>query len=89
MTTLTTCERLQQILADDYKLAPDRLAPSARLDELGVDSLGVMELMFKLEDEFRIRLPSERAPLSTVGEVADYIDRLVAEQSGASASAAP
>ena len=46
-----------------------------------------MELLFKVEDEFHIRLPSEQADLHTVGEVTDYIDRLVAEQSGAGASA--
>ncbi|WP_334190452.1 acyl carrier protein [Noviherbaspirillum sp.] len=77
---MTTYERLKQILVSKYQLAPEKLTPDARLEELGVDSLGVMELLFQVEDEFSIRLPSDQVELPTIGDVVDYIDRLVAEQ---------
>lgn len=84
---MTTYERLQQMLATEYNLRPEKLTLAARLEELGIDSLGVMELLFKVEEEFHVRLPTELEELTTVGEVVNYIDRLVAAQSGAGASA--
>ncbi len=83
---MTTYERLKQILVSEYQLAPEKLTPDARLDELGVDSLGVMELLFQVEDEFDIRLPSDQVELPTIGDVVNYIDRLVAEQHAESSS---
>lgn len=77
---MSTYDRLQQILVTEYNLPAERLAPSARLDELGVDSLGVMELLFKVEEEFLIRLPSEQVELPTIGDVVNYIDQLVLDQ---------
>ena len=56
------------------------LDPARSLEELGVDSLTVIEVMFKLEDEFRIRIPEERVPIGNVQDIADLVDRLTALQ---------
>ena len=85
---MTTLERLRTILVRDYKLAPDVLVPEAPLESLGIDSLGAAELLFNVEDEFAITLPPEPVQLPTIGDVVDYIDRLIAGQRG-DASAAP
>jgi acyl carrier protein len=77
---MTTYERLKEILSSDYSVPPEKLLPDARLDELGVDSLGVMELLFKIEEAFGIQVPSDQIELATVNDVVNYIDRLVAEQ---------
>ena len=79
---MTTFERLSAILVKDYKLAPEALTREAPLEGLGIDSLGVAELLFNVEDEFGITLPPEPVQLPTVGDVVDYIDRLVAAQRG-------
>ena len=84
---MTTLERLRAILVRDYKLAPEALAPDAPLESLGIDSLGVAELLFNVEDEFGITLPPEPVQLPTIGDVVDYIDRLVVAQRGAVAPA--
>ena len=78
----TSIERLREILMRDYQLDLDRLSLDAPLEGLGIDSLGVAELLFTIEDEFRITLPSDAVPLATVGDVARYIDELVAVQHG-------
>jgi acyl carrier protein len=83
---MTTIERLREMLTDGYKIAPEKLTPEARLEDLGVDSLGVMELLFEVEDAFDIRLPSEQVKLATVGDVARYIDRLINLQRATSAA---
>ena len=79
---MTTLERLCAILVRDYKLAPEALVPDAPLESLGIDSLGVAELLFNVEDEFGITLPPEPVQLPTIGDVVDYIDRLVIAQRG-------
>ena len=86
--TTTTFERLRAILVKDYKLDPEKLTLDAPLEGLGLDSLGVAELLFNVEDEFRITLPPEPVQLPTVGDVVRYIDELVAAQQGAADSIA-
>ncbi len=77
---MSTLDRLQRILAADYEIPPARSMPSAALEDLGVDSLGVMELLFKVEDEFHIHVPTIQTSLSTIQDVVDFIDRLVKTQ---------
>ena len=77
-----TLERLRAILVKDYKLAPEALTLDAPLEGLGIDSLGVAELLFNVEDEFKVTLPPEPVQLATIGDVVRYIDDLVAAQGG-------
>lgn len=76
----TTFERLSTLLIKDYKLQPDRLTLDAPLESLGIDSLGTVELLWNIEDEFKIKLPSEPVQLPTLGDVVRYVDELVATQ---------
>ncbi len=75
---ISTFERLRCILVKDYQLAPEAVTMQANLESLGIDSLGVAELLFSIEDEFRVTLPPEPAELNSVGDVVNYIDALVA-----------
>lgn len=50
------------------------------MESLGIDSLGAAELLFNIEDRFQLVLPPEPVPLATLGDVVDYIDRMVAQQ---------
>ena len=85
----TTFERLSAILIKDYKFAPDRLTLDAPLEGLGIDSLGTVELLWNIEDAFKIKLPSEPVELPTLGDVVRYVDDLVARQAMTLAPAAP
>jgi acyl carrier protein len=78
---------LRRIMANEYNLPPEKLVPEARLEDLGIDSLGMIELLFKLEDELHIRMPSEQVELSTVGDVMTYLHGLVPAQSTGSVTA--
>lgn len=77
-----TFERLSAILARDYKVSPESVTLDAPLDGLGIDSLGTVELLWAVEDEFRIKLPPEPVALPTIGDVVRYVDEIVAAQSG-------
>jgi acyl carrier protein len=86
----TTFQRLQAIVAKDHKLDIDTVTADASLESLGIDSLGMAELLFNIEDEFRVTLPVEPVDgLATVGDVARFIDTLIAAQPAPSAGAAP
>ncbi|MDB5744885.1 MAG: phosphopantetheine-binding protein [Polaromonas sp.] len=85
----TTFDRLCAILAKDYKLQPEQLRPDAPLQALGIDSLGVADLLFNVEDEFGVRLPPEPVQVQTIGDVAAFIDRLMAAQQVSPAQPTP
>jgi acyl carrier protein len=75
----TTFERLSALLIKDFKLSPERLTLDAPLQDLGIDSLGTVELLWSVEEVFGIKLPSDPVELLTLGEVAAYIDRIAAD----------
>lgn len=77
---MTTLERLSQLLVQRYKLDPARLTPDQSLGDLGIDSLGMVEMLFFIEEEFGVHLPSEGMTLGTLGEAAKYIDELITTQ---------
>jgi acyl carrier protein len=76
----TTFERLIKILMKTYKLDPATMTPQLRLDEIGVDSLGVGLLLFDVEDEFQIKFERDPGPLQTLADVVAYIDQVMSEQ---------
>ena len=78
----TTYERLQAILVKDYKLDAKQITLDASLESLGIDSLGLADLLFTVEDQFLIILPPEQVALPTLGDVVTFIDGLIAVQSG-------
>jgi acyl carrier protein len=78
---MSTLETLQDILVRDYGLERDRLSPDAALDTLGMDSLSLLELMFKIEDGFHVKIPGDPpSDLRTVRDVVAYIDELIADR---------
>jgi acyl carrier protein len=84
----TTFERLRQILAKEFEVAPELIHPAARMDELAIDSLAVIEVIFQLEDEFKIDFPKEPGKLQTIGDLVSRVDRLVTEQHARASSGA-
>jgi acyl carrier protein len=87
---VTTLDAIREILTRDFSVAPEALQPEAKLDDLEIDSLAVIEVMFAVEDRFHITVPSEPAAvqgqLKTLGDLVAYIDKLIAAQHPAPAS---
>ena len=83
---MTTADRIRTLLAKDYKIDPEKLTAEAPLDELGIDSIGVAELMFNIESEFKLTLPQEQMSLRTFGDVTGYIDGLLESRDTADAA---
>jgi acyl carrier protein len=81
----TTLERLSALMVQKFKLDPASITPAQPLDQFGIDSLGMVELLFFIEDEFELKMPSNPPPFATVGDAVRYIDELLAAQRAAPA----
>ncbi len=71
-------EKIQAMLAEALNISIDKVTPDAKIvDDLGADSLDVVELLSQLEEEYGIIIPDDEAEnLSTVADVAEAIEKL-------------
>ena len=69
--------KLSALLVDELGLDADKITMESRFEEdLEVDSLGVVELLMALEDNFGVQIPDEEAEqLSTVGEAVSLVEQ--------------
>jgi len=91
-SAMTTLQSVQGILQANFELAPAALQPDAKLEDLAIDSLSLIELMFAVEDEFKVVVPSQNmkllAEIKTIRDLVAYVDALIAEQHPALAGGA-
>ena len=76
------------IIAEQAMLNPSDVTLESTPDELGLDSLGLVEIVFAIEETFDISVPfnanePEKSDfdISTVGKTIEAVKRLIAEQS--------
>ncbi len=69
-------DKLKDILVDVLGVDKDDIKPESKfVDELGADSLDLVELIMAFEDKFEIEISDEEAEkMVTVKDVLDYID---------------
>jgi len=73
-------EKVQQVIAEQFAIGEDSIGmDTSFVDDLGADSLDVVELTMALEEEFALpEVPEEELKaISTVGDLVDYISRFV------------
>jgi acyl carrier protein len=73
----TTYERVKKVVVDRLKVSEDEVTETASfVDDLGADSLDVVDLVMGLEEEFDIEIPDEDAGNNqTVEQAIGYIDQ--------------
>lgn len=69
-------ETVQKTLAKQLEISPDIITPETRiLEDLGADSLDLVELVMALEETYNIVITAENgAELKTVGAIVDFIE---------------
>ena len=82
-----TRERVIAIIAEQALLDPSDLREDLTLADLGIDSLGLVESVFAIEEAFDIQVPfNANEPqagdfdISSVGSIVQAVERLVAER---------
>ncbi len=90
MSTATTTirDRVIEIIAEQAVLEQSDVTMESTLEDLGIDSLGIVESIFAIEEEFDISVPfNANAPqdsdfdISSVASIVAGIEKLKAEQS--------
>ncbi|CCJ32913.1 MULTISPECIES: acyl carrier protein [Caloramator] len=68
-------EKIKERISDILGVDPDDITMDSHfIDDLGADSLDIVELIMALEEDFDLEIPDEDAEkLQTVGDVVDYI----------------
>jgi acyl carrier protein len=68
-------DKVKEIIADQLGIDEEEIVSDASfIDDLGADSLDLVELIMALEEEFDMEIPDEDAEkISTVGDAVDYI----------------
>ena len=69
-------QRVKDIIVEQLGVKPDQVTPEAKfVEDLGADSLDIVELIMALEEEFGIEVPDEQAEkLQSVGDVIKYVE---------------
>lgn len=85
---MSTRDKVIAIIAEQAVLDPSDVTEQSTLEDLGIDSLGLVESIFAIEEEFDISIPfNANEPsesdfdISNIGAIIAGIDKLVAEQS--------
>ncbi len=71
----TVQPKVREVIADQLGVDPERVKVEASfIDDLGADSLDIVELVMAVEEEFGIEIPDEDAEkLKTVGDFCSYL----------------
>ncbi|MBQ3259333.1 MAG: acyl carrier protein [Clostridia bacterium] len=69
-------EKLRTILSQQFDVEKDTITPETNImEDLGADSLDVVDMLMSLEDEFDVEIPDEEIEkMRTVAEVVAYIE---------------
>lgn len=73
---MSTFDKVKEIVVEQLSVEPDEVnIDSTFIDDLGADSLDIVELIMAFEEEFGIEIPDEAAEkIKTVQDVVSYID---------------
>ena len=76
MATSAIEAKVKNIIADQRGVGEDEIKPeSSFIEDLGADSLDIVELVMAMEEEFEVEIPDEEAEnIKTVGDAINYIN---------------
>ncbi|MBU0551554.1 acyl carrier protein [Myxococcota bacterium] len=72
-------EKVREIIVDQLDVSEEEIVPEASfIDDLGADSLDLVELMMQMEEKFDVEIPDEDAEnIRTVQDAVNYIQQHV------------
>jgi acyl carrier protein len=70
-------EQVKEVIVEQLNVSPEEVKPESKfVEDLGADSLDVVEMIMALEEKFEIEIPdSEAENIKTVQDVVDYIEK--------------
>ena len=69
--------KLAEIISETANCPIEQIVPDARLEDLGLDSLKAITVLYDLEEEYNIEIPNELIEtMETVGDIVSKIEQL-------------
>jgi acyl carrier protein len=70
-----------EVIASHIKSQPEAISRDMLLEDLGIDSLGAITILYELEDRYGIDIPNEIFDsLNEVGDIVDHLEQLLENQ---------
>lgn len=70
--------RILKVIADSQKLPPEKVTIDSTFEELGIDSLDGVNILFALENEFNISIPDEGVQsIRSMRQMVEALDKLI------------
>lgn len=84
----TVQQRITRVLAALKKIPAEKITPDSSLQELGMDSLDAVNLLFELENEFNVSIPDEFTQgISSVRQITERMTQLLSNASARTGTA--
>jgi len=75
----STFAAISAVLVEQFKVDREAVRPDVALDQLGLDSLALMEFVFAVEDRFDVRIPEDRLDPRQAGVTLEQLALLIDE----------
>jgi acyl carrier protein len=76
-------QRVISVIAKTQRIPPEKISPESTFEELGLDSLDSVNILFALEEEFNVNIPDEDSRgIRSIGDVVSGIEKLLAGSAG-------
>ena len=77
-------ERVRKVIATSKRIPEDRVTIDSAFEELGIDSMDAVEILFALENEFDISIPDDEVrTVRSIRQMCEGVEKLIAAKSGA------
>jgi acyl carrier protein len=75
-------KKIKLVIAEQAKMKPEEITEKAKFtDDLGLDSLDMIELVMELEEEYGVEISDEDAEkMTTVGEAISYVEKCLSSK---------
>lgn len=81
---MDTLHIIRNYLNTNHDISPEAINPDTKLDDIGIDSISFLELVFEFESKFGINAPdNEVDSIKTIGELISLIEKYMPENNGA------
>jgi acyl carrier protein len=82
-------ERILKVIATSKRIPVEQVTIDSEFQQLGIDSMDAVEILFALENEFDINIPDEEVRhVRNVRQMAEGVEKLIADKAAKPADAA-
>jgi acyl carrier protein len=74
-----TFDAISSVLIDKFNVEPAKVDPETTLEQIGLDSLALMEFVFAVEDRFAVRIPEDKLDPRQAGVTLRHLAALLDE----------